>query len=166
MRMSPPRGMFTLPDVDPTADPSATAEQPSPRAEVVIPTEAPAVDLVVPERTGSVVVLGKVTRGDGGISVAAAYPEAPGLYRLVPTLHTPSGEAYDEATQAAAHPGLRPRRRLGRRGVRRPGEPLAARPHDGRPPGPRRQQRLRGLGHVRHDAARRATRARSCRTVA
>jgi hypothetical protein len=75
-------------------------------AEVVIPSEAPAVDLVVPERVGSVVNLAKAKAGPGGIEVAATYPAEPGLYRLVPTLHTPSGVAYDAATQALLTPVL------------------------------------------------------------
>ena len=93
--------MFSLP-TDPAPEPSPVEQQR--RTEVIIPTEAPAVDLVVPERTGSVVAVGKVARADGGIAVEAAYPDAPGLYRLVPTLHTPSGEAYDAATQGLLTP--------------------------------------------------------------
>ncbi len=96
-----PRGMFTLP-TDPAPEPSPAVQQR--RTEVIIPTEAPAVDLVVPERIGSVVALGTLTRVDGGIAVEAEYPGAPGLYRLVPTLHTPSGEAYDAATQGLLTP--------------------------------------------------------------
>jgi hypothetical protein len=96
-----PRGLFTLP-TDPAPDPSPVAQQR--RTEVIIPTEAPAVDLVVPERIGSVVAVGKVKRAGGGIAVEAEYPDVPGLYRLVPTLHTPSGEAYDAATQGLLTP--------------------------------------------------------------
>ena len=86
-----------------TAPPSPARRSPT---GVVIPTEAPAVDLVVPERTGSVVDIAKATRGPGGIEVAVTYPTEPGLYRLVPTLHTPSGVAYDAATQAMLTPVL------------------------------------------------------------
>ena len=63
-------------------------------------------DLVVPEREGSVVDIAKAKKGPGGIEVAATYPSEPGLYRLVPTLHTPSGVAYDAATQALLTPVL------------------------------------------------------------
>jgi hypothetical protein len=51
-----------------------------------------------------VVELGPVTRTDAGLAVDATYPSEPGLYRLVPTLHTPSGVAYDAATQALLTP--------------------------------------------------------------
>ena len=51
-------------------------------------------------------VIAKATRGPGGIEVAVTYPTEPGLYRLVPTLHTPSGVAYDAATQAMLTPVL------------------------------------------------------------
>jgi hypothetical protein len=50
------------------------------------------------------VTLAPVKRGDTGLSVKSEYPDAPGLYRLVPTLHTPSGVAYDAKTQALLTP--------------------------------------------------------------
>jgi hypothetical protein len=104
---APPKGMFTLPSQQPAFEPDPTDAPASEESTgVVIPTEAPAVDLVVPERTGSVVVTTKATRGPGGIEVAVTYPTEPGLYRLVPTLHTPSGVAYDAATQAMLTPVL------------------------------------------------------------
>ena len=65
---------------------------------------APDVDLVVPEQLGSVVSLQRATRGAKGLSVGVTYPSAPGLYRLVVTLHNGSGIAYDAATQALLHP--------------------------------------------------------------
>ena len=99
--------MFTLPSQQPAFEPEPTHDPAGTEASgVVIPTEAPAVDLVVPERTGSVVDIAKATRGPGGIEVAVTYPTEPGLYRLVPTLHTPSGVAYDAATQAMLTPVL------------------------------------------------------------
>jgi hypothetical protein len=99
--------MFEIPSPQPIDEPSPVADEP-PDGEtaVVIPNEAPAVDLVVPERVGSVVDLSKAKAGPGGIEVAATYPAEPGLYRLVPTLHTPSGVAYDAATQAMLTPVL------------------------------------------------------------
>jgi hypothetical protein len=71
-----------------------------------MPTEAPAVDLVVPERIGKIVDLAPVKRHPKRLSVETAFPDAAGLYRLVPTLHTPTGEAYDAATQALLAPVL------------------------------------------------------------
>jgi hypothetical protein len=58
-------------------------------------------DLVVPETPGEVVapVRARVL-ASGGLSVPVKVPTAPGLYRLVTTLHDPDGLAYDAATQA------------------------------------------------------------------
>ena len=94
-------GLFTLPS-DPPLDPSAAIAAPPPVA--VVPQEAPPVDLVVPETLGSVVDLATVNRSKSGLIVGVTLPQAPGLYRLVPTLHTPSGVAYDEKTQALLTP--------------------------------------------------------------
>jgi len=98
-----PKGLFELPSPEPVAEPEPEAET---STGVLIPTEAPAVDLVVPERVGSVVDIAKAKRGREGIEVSVTYPAEPGLYRLVPTLHTPSGVAYDAATQALLTPVL------------------------------------------------------------
>ena len=69
-------------------------------------SEAPEVDLVVPEQIGSVVKPVRASRGAGGLGLDVTYPEAPGLYRLTATLHTPEGVAYDAATQALLVPVL------------------------------------------------------------
>jgi hypothetical protein len=65
---------------------------------------APDVQLVAPEQLGSVVSLARVKASSKGLTLDVRYPAAPGLYRLVPTLHTPSGVAYDAATQALLTP--------------------------------------------------------------
>ena len=39
-----------------------------------------------------------------GLTVPVSFPTAPGLYRLVPSLHTANGVAYDAATQALLTP--------------------------------------------------------------
>lgn len=98
-----PHGLFQLPAANPTAEPAASAD-PAAAPTVVIPVDAPAVDLVVPERMGSVVEPEPATIGADGLSVPVVFPTAPGLYRLVPTLHTKSGVAYDAATQALLTP--------------------------------------------------------------
>lgn len=62
---------------------------------------APADDLVVAERPGEVVAPVAARRlKAGGVSVPVRVPAAPGLYRLVATVHQPDGVAYDAATQA------------------------------------------------------------------
>jgi hypothetical protein len=58
-------------------------------------------DLVVPEVAGELVAPVRAKYlGSGGLSVAVRVPSAPGLYRLVATLHEADGLAYDAATQA------------------------------------------------------------------
>ena len=58
-------------------------------------------DLVTPEVAGELVapVRAKVL-ASGGLSVPVRIPAAPGLYRLVATLHESDGLAYDASTQA------------------------------------------------------------------
>ena len=73
--------------------PVASAAQPT-------ATPPPDVDLVVPEQLGSVVTLAPAKRTGRGLNVGVTYPTAPGLYRLVITLHTSSGIAYDAPTQS------------------------------------------------------------------
>ncbi len=94
-----------VPDPSPAAspDPSAT---PDPAATPTPPPEPPEVDLVAPEQLGTVVTVGAAARGARGLAVKVTYPAAPGLYRLVATLHAPSGVAYDAATQALLTPVL------------------------------------------------------------
>ena len=97
------------PSLDPAPSPSASPD-PSPGASPTPATtpdpeaSAPDVELVVPEQVGSVVSLATVTSTAKGLVLDVRYPQAPGLYRLVPTLHTPSGVAYDAATQALLTP--------------------------------------------------------------
>jgi hypothetical protein len=62
------------------------------------------VDLVEPERIGAVVDVVPMVRTSAGLRMQVTYPTVPGLYRLVVTLHTPSGMAYDAATQALLVP--------------------------------------------------------------
>ncbi len=101
----------------PSADPSAAGPTGStpPDANVApapsgapdaAPPPAPDVDLVVSEQLGSVVVPVMAARNNKGLYVDVAFPSAPGLYRLVPMLHTPDGVAYDAATQALVTPVL------------------------------------------------------------
>ncbi len=68
------------------------------------PPDPPAVDLVQPERLGQVVDVVPAVRTSAGLTIQVSYPDAPGLYRLVVTLHAPSGMAYDAATQALLVP--------------------------------------------------------------
>ncbi|HEU0236491.1 MAG TPA: hypothetical protein VFR14_08635 [Candidatus Limnocylindrales bacterium] len=57
-------------------------------------------DLVVPEAPGEVVEPRVATVSDGTVTIDSIAPAAPGLYRLVVTLHAPDGRAYDAATQS------------------------------------------------------------------
>ena len=68
--------------------------------------DPPAVDLVVPEQQGTVVTPAKAKYTSKGLSLAVGYPADPGLYRLVTTLHAPSGVAFDAATQSLLTPML------------------------------------------------------------
>jgi hypothetical protein len=72
----------------------------------VAPPVAPDVDLVVSEQLGSVVQPVAATITKKGLQVDISFPTAPGLYRLVPMLHTPDGVAYDAATQGLVTPVL------------------------------------------------------------
>jgi hypothetical protein len=109
------------PEPSPTIDPNVIARFENPNAPAIppeptptpVPTPtptpapvAPEVDLVVPEQLGSVVTPVRAARGARGLAVDVVYPAAPGLYRLVATLHTPEGVAYDSATQALLVPVL------------------------------------------------------------
>jgi hypothetical protein len=68
--------------------------------------DAPVVDLVVAEQVGTVVEPVPAAREAAGLAITVGYPAVPGLYRLVATLHTPAGVAYDAATQALLTPVL------------------------------------------------------------
>ena len=83
------------------APPGTTTPAPSPAPGTSpAPITAPDVDLVVPEQQGSVVTLAPAQRTGRGLSVGVTYPSAPGLYRLVVTLHNSTGVAYDAPTQS------------------------------------------------------------------
>jgi hypothetical protein len=82
-------GASPYPSASPSVDPAGTA---------------PDVELVVPEQQGSLVTPAPASVTAAGLELEVAYPSAPGLYRLVATLHTPSGVAYDAATQALLTP--------------------------------------------------------------
>lgn len=58
------------------------------------------IDLVTPEVLGEVVAPVAATRKGDKVTVPVRIPSAPGLYRLVGTIHGPDGVAYDAATQA------------------------------------------------------------------
>jgi hypothetical protein len=63
--------------------------------------DGPGIDLVVPEQPGEVVAPVKARRlAGGGLAVRVRIPKAPGLYRLVATIHGADGVAFDAATQA------------------------------------------------------------------
>jgi hypothetical protein len=100
-----PSGVPVVASPEPSTSPAAsTLPSPSP---AVVPDQggdAPDVALVAPEQLGSVVTLARVIRTSSGLALDVRYPAAPGLYRLVPTLHTASGVAYDAATQALLTP--------------------------------------------------------------
>jgi hypothetical protein len=67
------------------------------------PTDDPdpvAINLVSPEVPGEVVSPVKAKKTANGLSVPVTVPAAPGLYRLVATIHDAEGVAYDAASQA------------------------------------------------------------------
>ena len=97
------------PSPSPSAEPSpvpAIDASPAPTATPDPAGDAPAVDLVVPEQQGSIVSLATIARTSDGLALDVRYPASPGLYRLVATLHTSAGVAYDAATQALLAPVL------------------------------------------------------------
>jgi hypothetical protein len=82
-----------------SSSPSAASTSPAPLSTPAA-IDAPDVDLIVPEQLGSVVSLGRATATNKGLNVGVTYPTAPGLYRLVVTLHDSTGIAYDAPTQS------------------------------------------------------------------
>ncbi len=100
-----------------SASPSpSTSTSPAPSGTVApsaspAPIDPPDVNLVVPEQLGSVVTLAPAARTGKGLNVDVTYPSAPGLYRLVMTLHDAAGVAYDAPDAVRAQVGDRPRRR-------------------------------------------------------
>ncbi len=143
------------PDPAASATPSATAPPdaagPTPSASPLAPP--PEVDLVVPEQLGTVVSLQRATRTGKGLSVGVTYPSAPGLYRLVMTIHDASGIAYDASTQAMLRPGHRAGRRRVHGGLRRTRGPRAPDEPGDDDRGARRQRGLPGVGCRLRDAA-------------
>jgi len=100
---SPPPAPHPVPDAPGGGSPSpapTTAPEPSPTAAPA----GPPVDLVEPEQLGAVVDVVPAVRTSAGLRIDVTYPAVPGLYRLVVTLHTSSGMAYDAATQALLVP--------------------------------------------------------------
>ncbi|HEY5434504.1 MAG TPA: hypothetical protein VIK13_04675 [Candidatus Limnocylindrales bacterium] len=100
---SPPPAPHPVPDTPGGGSPSpapTTAPEPSPTAAPA----GPPVDLVEPEQLGAVVDVVPAVRTSAGLRIDVTYPAVPGLYRLVVTLHTSSGMAYDAATQALLVP--------------------------------------------------------------
>jgi hypothetical protein len=105
-------GSALTPDANAAPNPGATASTTS-----TAPTDATAsgeardstqsqdADLVVPETLGQVVTVAPARKTKGGLIVATRVPDAPGLYRLVTTIHDSDGVAYDAPTQALV-PGL------------------------------------------------------------
>lgn len=87
----------SAPDVAPSATPTDPA---------ATPADPPTVDLVAAEQIGSVVQLAKGKHGSKGLVIDVRYPAAPGLYRLVATLHDGDDVAYDATTQALLTPML------------------------------------------------------------
>jgi hypothetical protein len=63
--------------------------------------DAADIDLVVPEQSGEIVDPKPAKRlASGGLAVPVSVPTAPGLYRLVATIHDKDGVAFDAASQA------------------------------------------------------------------
>jgi hypothetical protein len=73
---------------------------PSPSATPDPIDDAGPVDLVSPEVPGEIVAPVAAKRTANGLSVPVDVPAAPGLYRLVATIHEADGVAYDAASQA------------------------------------------------------------------
>ncbi|HEY7970193.1 MAG TPA: hypothetical protein VID95_09385, partial [Candidatus Limnocylindrales bacterium] len=85
-----PPGGTTAPAAASDTDPGTTAT-----------TTTTLPDLVTPEVAGELVAPVRAqVLASGGLSVPVRIPAAPGLYRLVATLHEADGLAYDASTQA------------------------------------------------------------------
>lgn len=87
----------------------AASTEPSPtlglREQEPLP-EPPPVELVLPEQPGTVVALAVARRGKAGLKIALRYPDGPGLYRLMLSLHAANDVAYDQRTQDLLTPLL------------------------------------------------------------
>lgn len=96
-----PTGAGTAAPV-PAAPAPASSGQPEPTP---VPTATPpatpsTVELVTPEVPGQVVAPVPAARTEAGLEVPVKVPAAPGLYRLVGTIHGADGVAFDAETQA------------------------------------------------------------------
>ncbi len=100
---TPPPTTIPLPTSASSASPPPTPATDPGGLPAALPV-APPVDLVVPEQLGAVVDVVPIVRTQAGLRIQVTYPTVPGLYRLVVTLHAPSGMAYDAATQALLVP--------------------------------------------------------------
>ena len=140
---SPPPPSSPSTSASPTASPSAP------------PIDPPDVDLVVSEQLDPVVTLNPAVRTGKGLNVGVTYPSAPGLYRLVVTLHDSAGVAYDAPTQALVSSAIV---RVGGSYTAAFGAPSSMAMTTGSSATlrrPRRQRRLPGLGRpVDHAAGR------------
>ncbi len=88
-------GASPAPAASPGSEPSPTAPlTPAPE------TTPSTIDLVAPEVPGRVVAPVPAVRTDAGLEVPVKVPPAPGLYRLVGTIHGADGVAFDAETQA------------------------------------------------------------------
>jgi len=92
--------------VPPTQPASSVEPAPSAGPSPAADPEPPAIDLVKPEVTGSLVTMSPTTGISRRLAVTVTPPAAPGLYRLVTTLHDADGIAYDAASQELVTPLL------------------------------------------------------------
>jgi len=89
------------PEPSPLVSPDpAASDMPGDAVDVPADQGPPAIDLVSPDLPGEVVDPRPATNSDGAMFVDTLAPRAPGLYRLVVTLHAPDGRAFDVATQS------------------------------------------------------------------
>jgi hypothetical protein len=91
----------TQPGLAPASpSPTGVPNAPAPSATPGPTVDAGPVDLVSPEVPGEIVAPVAAKRTANGLSVPVKVPTAPGLYRLVATIHEADGVAYDAASQA------------------------------------------------------------------
>ena len=93
------RTALALPSPNGLNTPAASGT-PAPSATPDPVDDAGPVDLVSPEVPGEIVAPVAAKRTANGLSVPVNVPTAPGLYRLVATIHEADGVAYDAASQA------------------------------------------------------------------
>jgi hypothetical protein len=68
------------------------------------PADPPGIALVYPEEPSTVIEPAAVRHTQRGVSTPVTFPDDPGVYRLIATVHQPSGVAYDRATQDLLRP--------------------------------------------------------------